>query len=165
MGVNAQSQIATAKKNLKQLLEITNDDDFELFIPEDIAETNDHLALEAIPNLNETYQSALASRPEITSAQLAIKSSELNISIAKAGKLPTVGINGSIGTSSSSMSDRAWEQQIKTNFDAGIGLSLSVPIFDGRQTKTSVNKAVLQKRQAELDLMDNQKQIWNTIEG
>lgn len=163
--VNAQSQIATAKKNLKQLLEITNNEEFEIYIPEDIAETNDQKALEAIPNLNETYQAALASRPEIASAQLSIKSSELNLAIAKAGKLPTIGINGSIGTSSSSMSDRAWDQQIKTNFDAGVGLSLSVPIFDGRQTKTAVNKAVLQRRQAELDLMDNQKQIWNTIEG
>ena len=163
--VNAQSQIATAKKNLKQLLEITNNEEFEIYIPEDIAETNDQKALEAIPNLNETYQAALASRPEIASAQLSIKSSELNLAIAKAGKLPTIGINGSIGTSSSSMSDRAWDQQIKTNFDAGMGLSLSVPIFDGRQTKTAVNKAVLQRRQAELDLMDNQKQIWNTIEG
>ena len=150
--VNAQSQIATAKKNLKQLLEITNNEEFEIYIPEDIAETNDQKALEAIPNLNETYQAALASRPEIASAQLSIKSSELNLAIAKAGKLPTIGINGSIGTSSSSMSDRAWDQQIKTN-------------LDGRQTKTAVNKAVLQRRQAELDLMDNQKQIWNTIEG
>ena len=63
------------------------------------------------------------------------------------------------------MSDRAWGQQMKTNFDAGVGVSLSVPIFDGRQTKTAVNKAVIQRRQAELDLQNNEKQLWSTIEG
>ena len=44
-------------------------------------------------------------------------------------------------------------------------LSVSLPIFDGRQTKTAVNKATLQRRQAELDLQDNEKQLWSTIEG
>lgn len=63
------------------------------------------------------------------------------------------------------MSDRTWGQQVKTNFDAGLGLSLSVPIFDGRQTKTAVNKAILQRRQAELDLQDSEKLLWSTIEG
>ena len=79
--------------------------------------------------------------------------------------MPTIGVNGSLGTSSSSMSDRAWGQQMKTNFDAGVGLSVCLPIFDGRQTKTAVNKATLQRRLAELDLQDNEKQLWSTIEG
>ena len=163
--VSAQSQIATAKKNLKQLLELTNVESFEIFIPEDIAEANDQKALAAIPALNDIYQAAVTTRPEIASAQLAIKSSDISIAIAKAGKMPTIGVNGSLGTSSSSMSDRAWGQQMKTNFDAGVGLSVSLPIFDGRQTKTAVNKATLQRRLAELDLQDNEKQLWSTIEG
>ena len=163
--VNAQSQIATAKKNLKQLLELTNVESFEIYIPEDIAETNDQKALAAIPALNDIYQAAVTTRPEIASAQLAIKSSDISIAIAKAGKMPTIGVNGSLGTSSSSMSDRDWGQQIKTNFDAGVGVSLSLPIFDGRQTKTAVNKATLQRRQAELDLQNNETQLWSTIEG
>lgn len=79
--------------------------------------------------------------------------------------MPTIGVNGSLGTSSSSMSDRDWGQQVKTNFDAGVGVSLSLPIFDGRQTKTAVNKATLQRRQAELDLQNNETQLWSTIEG
>lgn len=163
--VSAQSQIATAKKELKQLLELTNVERFEIFIPEDIAEANDQKALASIPALTDIYQSAIATRPEIASAQLAIKSSDVSLAIAKAGKMPTIVINGSLGTSSSSMSDRTWGQQVKTNFDAGLGLSLSVPIFDGRQTKTAVNKAILQRRQAELDLQDSEKLLWSTIEG
>lgn len=163
--VNAQSQIANAKKELKQLLELTNVESFEIFIPHDIEQANDQKALETIPALTEIYQAAVTTRPEIASAQLAIKSSDVSLAIAKAGKMPTIGINGSLETSSSSMSDRAWGQQMKTNFDAGVGVSLSVPIFDGRQTKTAVNKAVIQRRQAKLDLQNNEKQLWSTIEG
>lgn len=163
--VSAQSQTATAKKNLKQLLELTTADDFDIYIPDNLAESNDQKALEPIPPLSDTYQAAVASRPEIASAQLAIKSSDLNIAIARAGKMPTIGINGSVGTSSASMSDRGWGQQMKTNFDAGVGVSLSIPLFDGRQTKTAVNKATLQRRQAELGLQDSEKQLWSTIEG
>lgn len=82
--VSAQSQIATAKKELKQLLELTNVERFEIFIPEDIAEANDQKALASIPALTDIYQSAIATRPEIASAQLAIKSSDVSLAIAKA---------------------------------------------------------------------------------
>jgi outer membrane protein len=54
---------------------------------------------------------------------------------------------------------------MKSNFDAMAGLTLSVPIFDQRQTKTAVNKARIQQQQAQLDLLDQQKQLYQTIEN
>ena len=54
---------------------------------------------------------------------------------------------------------------MKTNFDMSGGLSLSIPIFDQRQTKTAVSKARIQQQQAMLDLQDKQKQLYQTIEG
>ena len=65
--VNAQSQIATAKKNLKQLLELTNVESFEIYIPEDIAETNDQKALAAIPALTTSPGSAPVTKKVIPS--------------------------------------------------------------------------------------------------
>ena len=46
-----------------------------------------------------------------------------------------------------------------------MGASLSLPIFDQRQAKTNVNKARIQKEQALLDMLDKQKQLYQTIEG
>ena len=63
------------------------------------------------------------------------------------------------------MSSNGWGNQIKTNFDASAGLGVSIPIVDGRKTKTAVNKAQIAREQAQLDLIDKQKNLYSTIEG
>ena len=83
---------------------------------------------------------------------------------AKAGYFPTLSMTGGFGTSTNSLSNNSWGLQMKTNFDASAGLSLSIPIFDQRQTKTNVAKARIQQQQALLDLQDRQKQLYQTIE-
>lgn len=159
--IEAQSQLATYKLQLKQLLEITDDQPFEIVSPD----ATDSQALAEIPSLMAVYEEALATRPEMQSAQLAVKSSDLSIDIAKAGKLPSINMTGGLGTSTNSLSNKGWGSQLKTNFDASVGASLSLPIFDQRQAKTNVNKARIQKEQALLDMLDKQKQLYQTIEG
>ena len=46
-----------------------------------------------------------------------------------------------------------------------MGVTVSVPIFNNRQTKSAVQKAKIQKQNSELDLLDNQKNLYKTIEG
>ncbi|MDO4160656.1 MAG: TolC family protein [Prevotellaceae bacterium] len=159
--VEAKATLANYKLQLKQLLEITNETEFDVQIPE----TSDEQALEDIPSLMSVYEAAVATRPEIENSKLAIQSSDLSIAIAKAGYLPTISLSGSVGTSTSSMSDFGWGTQMKTNFDAGIGASVSVPIFDNRSAKTAVNKAKIEREQSLLDLKDKQKELYSTIEG
>lgn len=159
--VEAESNLANYKLQLKQLLEITGEEVFDIARPA----TDDNAALAEIPALTPTYENALATRPELESAKLGIQAGELNVSIAKAGKMPTIGISGSVGTSTSSMTDRSWDSQIKTNFDVGVGMSVSIPIFDNRQTKTAINKAQISLEQSRLELQEKQTQLWNTIEG
>ena len=159
--VNAQSILANYKLQLKQLLELTGDMDFDIAVPEHLEQE----AMKEIPSLQSTYEAALTSRPEIEQQRLAAKSSALNLSIAKAGYLPTVSLSGSLGTSSSSMSDKTWGQQMKTNFDAMAGVSFSVPLYDRRKTKTAVNKARLQIIDSELSMQEQEKQLYSTIEG
>ena len=159
--VEAQAQIANYKLQLKQLLELTGSDDFDVAIPA----TTDDQALAEIPSLQSVYEQALVSRPEIENSQLDIESSRLGVAIAKAGRLPSVSLTGGLGTSTNSLSNNGWGNQMKNNLDASAGLTLSIPLFDQRQTKTNVNKARLQQQQALLDLQDRQKQLYQTIEG
>jgi len=63
------------------------------------------------------------------------------------------------------MNSTDWGNQMKTNFDASVGASVSVPIFDNRKTKTAINKAKIQREQALLNIQDKQKQLYSTIEG
>lgn len=159
--VNAQAETAKAKLQLKQLLELDGDMEFDIYIPEE----NDERALQEIPSLPVVYHNALASRPEIASGLLNIENQELSVKIAKAGKLPQVSMNGGLGTSTTSMNNHSWGYQMKTNFDATAGFTVSVPIFDNRSTKTNVNKARLAVIEANLDLQDKRKTLYSTIEG
>ena len=159
--VEAKSNLANYKLQLKQLLEITGEEDFDIAIPE----ASDEQALGEIPGLGSVYEKALAQRPEIQNAKLSLQSSDLQMKIAKAGHMPTVSLTGGVGTNTASMSSNEWGCQIKTNFDASIGASLNIPIFDNRKTKTAVNKAQIQREQALLDIQNEQKQLYSTIEG
>lgn len=159
--VEAKSNIARYKLQLKQLLRINHESDFDIAIPA----TSDEQALNAIPPLQLTYEQALATRPEIAYSELGIKNSAVATKIAKAGYLPTVNMSTSAGTSTSSRSSDTWGSQMKTNFDVMGGVSISIPIFDGRSTKTAVRKAKIQQQQAELDLLTKQDDLYKTIEG
>jgi outer membrane protein len=158
--VETRSQLLSYKLQLKQLLEITDETEFDVAIPE----TTDAMVLEEIPTLQKVYEQALLTRPEIERSKLAIKSSDVSLSIAKAGWLPSISMTGSLGTSTNSLSNNGWGNQMKTNFDAMAGVSVSVPIFDGRSTKTSVNKAKIQQQSAKLDLLDQQKTLYSDIQ-
>ena len=158
--VAAQSNLANYKLQLKQLLEIT-DPSFDIAMPT----ANDEQALVAIPAMQSVYEQALLTRPEVKSQELAITKSDIAIKSAKAGYLPTVNLTGGVGTSTSSRSDNGWGNQMKTNFDATVGVGVSIPLIDGRKNKTSVNKARIQREQALLSQQDVRKELYTTIEG
>lgn len=159
--VEAESNLRNYKRQLKQLLQITNDEEFDVVIP---TTTND-MALAAVPALNDVYAASVEQRPEIKSAKLGIESSDISVKIAKAGKMPTISMNAGINTSTTSMSQNGWGNQMKSNFSLGGGVTVSIPLFDNRQTKTAVNKAMLQKQNYLLDLQDKQTTLYSTIEN
>ena len=159
--VLAESNLANYKLQLKQQLEITGDQSFDI----DVTAANDQQALTTIPAMTDVYEQALLLRPEIKYTELALKASEVQLKIAKAGHLPTISLTGGVGTSTSSNNSKEWGQQIQTNFDASAGIGVSIPIFDQRKAKTAVNKANIQRELALLDQQDKQKKLYATIEG
>lgn len=159
--VQAESNVKNYKRQLKELLQITSDETFDINVPN----TTDAMALDAIPALNGVYAAALENRPEFKTFQNQLAQNDLTIQIAKAGKLPTISANAGVSTSSTSMNNKAWGTQLKTNFNMGGGISVSVPLFDNRTTKTQVNKALLQRESIQLDLKNQQTQLYSTIEN
>lgn len=159
--VEAESNVKNYKRQLKELLQITNDDEFDVVVPN----ATDAQALADIPTLNSVYASAIENRPEIKSYQNMIEQSDVNIALAKAGKMPTVSANAGVSTSSTSMNKTAWGSQLKQNFNVGGGISVSFPIYDNRSTKTAINKANIQKQSSMLDLKDQQTKLYSTIEN
>ena len=158
--VESETQLAKYKLQLKQALDLDAGTVFDVAIPS----TSDQQALAEIPSLVSVFDAAMAQRPEIKNALLGIESSNLQMKIAKAGALPTVTVNGGLGTSTNSMSSLAWGTQMKNNFDLTASVAINVPIFDARRTKTSVNKARIAQEQAHVNYDNEQHDLYCTVE-
>ncbi len=158
--VSTRTQIDNYKRQLKGLLEITDDRDF------DVAGigTNDEAAMQLIPGVDEVYRKALDLRPEIQSSRLGIDAADLDIGIAKAGYYPSVSLTAGIGDSHYSGSRERAGEQMRQNLNASAGVTLSIPIFDNRRNKTNVQKAKLDKMDSELQLQDRQNELYSTVE-
>ena len=159
--VQAQSQLSNYQLQLKQLLEIHDEEAFEVAVPE----VTDAQVLSVLPNEQAVYNAALESRPEIQSSKLNVESSELAINTARAGYKPTVSMTAGIGSNNSSGQHTDFFKQVKTNMNNSLGLSVSVPILDNHQTRTNIRKAKYALQTSELNLQEQQKQLYSTIEN
>ena len=159
--VNVKTQIENYKTQLKQLLEIDNNADIDIA---DV-EVGDESVLSAIPAKNSVYAAALDKRPEIKKSLASIEQSKLATKIAQAGYMPTVSLTGGVGDSHLTGTQTSYAKQMKTNFNATLGVSVSIPIFDNRQNKSAVEKARVQEVTSQLDLLENQKQLYSAVEN
>lgn len=158
--VNAQTQIDDYSLQLKQLLELDPNTDFRIA---DL-EITDEQALQVVPSSSEVYSQALLLRPEIQSKQTAIEAAKLSVDVAKAGYQPSLSLNASISDSHYSTGAQV-ASQLKENLNGTIGLTLSVPIFDNRKNKSAVERAKLDQVTKSLELTEEQKNLYNTIEN
>lgn len=159
--VTAQASLQDYKLQLKQILELDGEEEMNLYLPV----LEDNRVLTPLPAKTEVYHAALALRPEIEANRLSVEASELGIDIARAGYMPSISLSAGIGTTNTSGSDFTFAQQVKNGWNNSIGLSVSVPIFNNRQTKSAVQKAKLQRETSLLNLLDEQKTLYKTIEG
>lgn len=158
--VNSESQIANFKRQMKALLELDLNTSFDV----DGTLPTDEQVLALIPNAQEAYEKAIATRPEIQSAEMSIQAANLNLDIAKRGYLPTLSASASLGSNHSSGSSDKWGEQMKTNLNMSAGVNISVPIFDNRNNASNVKKAKLRRATSQLDLQDQKNNLSNTIE-
>ena len=129
--VTAQATLQDYKLQLKQLLELSGEEEMDLYIPA----LSDENVLSPLPSKSDVYRSALTLRPEIEAGRLNVKASELDINIARSGYIPTVSLSAGIGSTNTNGNDFTFGEQIKQNWNNSLGLTLSIPIFDKRQTK------------------------------
>ena len=159
--MTAQATLQDYKLQLKQLLELDGESEMNLYLPA----LGDENVLTPLPTKTDVYRAALTFRPEIESGKLNVQASDLDISIAKAGYIPTLSLSAGIGTTNANGNDFSFSEQVKNNWNNSLGLTVSIPIFNNRQTKSAVQKARLQKQTSELDLQDQQKTLYKTIES
>ncbi|MFT4204375.1 MAG: TolC family protein [Chitinophagaceae bacterium] len=148
----------TDKLYLKQLLQLPSYIQFEV--------ASDSLVdnpTQDVTPLQDVMDSAMASRPEVRSSQLAIDVAKLNLANAMAGYKPTVTLSGGIGSSYQDYSGGVG-RQLGNNFYQQVGVSVSIPIFTRKANKTNEAKAKIALSQAQLDLQSTKMTLSQAVE-
>lgn len=159
--VVAQTELDNYKLRLKQLLELDITEEIEIEMPR--LTEDDFLA--PLPGKRDIYAASLAVMPQIKSGELSVQVAELEKKKAKGAFLPTLSLNAGLGTGHLSGSDYAFGSQIWNSFNESVGLTVSIPIFSNRRYKTAYNKAKHAVTASQLELLDAQKQLLETVEG
>ncbi|MDX9725085.1 MAG: TolC family protein [Bacteroidales bacterium] len=157
---NARSQLAIARVNLEQLMELPVSDDFEIAFPdpEDLVNQNRK------PDVAEVYMTALGIKPQVKNAEINKEIAALDEKIARAGYYPVLSASAGAGTSYSSMMTDPYFDQINNGITPSLGLSLSIPIYQRKQVRTSVAVAQLGYQDAGLSELNTRNELRKSIE-
>ena len=159
--VVAKNNLETQKINLKQLLEMKVEDQLSIAIPV----LNEFDILKPLPTLQSIYATSLNVMPQLKSSKLNIQVAGLETEKARAGYLPKINLNASIGTNHSTISSLSFNKQLQDGFNDGIGLSVSIPIFTNRANKSAVETDLLNEKTSELNLRDAEKSLLTEVES
>ncbi|HWB64058.1 MAG TPA: TolC family protein [Chitinophagales bacterium] len=172
--VNAKGSYELAVLALKQLLQLTDDQPFDVIVPQVNADN-----LESIAGLSpvSVYSTAVNTQPSIKSAEAQWKSAQMARKIAWGAITPT--ISGYFNLSSGYSSDYSvpsivngqlvydypgFNQQVHDLFRQVIGISLNVPIFGKLQRFTNIGNAGLQMQVKQLELENAKNKLRQDVE-
>jgi outer membrane protein len=155
--LNTQISRNNSLLTLKSLLSMPATDDLQIIYPD----TASIHAMTILPNLNQVIKSAMQTLPDLKISQYTVDITKMDLKISKANYLPTISLNGSIGTGHTDYT--GFGAQLSDRLNQQIGLSLSIPIYDNNRTKSKVTQSRIALQQAELDKKQSELDIQQTI--
>lgn len=162
--VQQQGTLALSLLDLSQMLELPTPDGFDVAAPDDspILARDTQLLPPA-----QIYDAAAEQRPEVQAEQFRLQSAEQAIRAARAGYLPTLSLNGGLGSSyykTSGFAAESFSSQLKNNFSQSVSLGLSIPLFDHFSTRHAVRQARLQAENQRLSLQTTRQTLYKEIQ-
>lgn len=157
----AQTSYESSKVNMKNILNLGLD--YELNVQE--LNFQDSAVNVALPAKTQVFETAAAWLPQFRSNELNKSIYDYDLKIAKAGYLPSITLNGGIGTGYNSSGTAGWGTQMKNFLNENVGINLSVPIWDGNATKRATAIAKLNALNYELNKTDLINDLSQTIEN
>jgi outer membrane protein len=161
--ITIENLLATSYLNITQLLELKSPEGFEILIPEIMVDSNAVIS----GNIDEIYEIAQGSRPEIKSSELKLAASEYDLKIAKGGRSPVLELNHSFVTRYSyvnNFDNDPFKDQLQNNKNTGIGLSLNIPIMNGWQVNKKISNSKLNVENSKYALEGTKKQLYKNIQ-
>jgi outer membrane efflux protein len=158
--VNARSTYDTRRMELKKLLELGLDADIE---PAPV-EWDAAQVLADLPPMDESYQMALDTDLRLRGIEIEKESARLDVAIAKAGRMPQISLNAGLGTGYNTPGN-AFGTSMKKSWNQSLGLTVSIPLFDNKKTKTAVARAKVSELDNRLDMDNRLTEIAQTVEN
>lgn len=143
---------------LKSLLSINPMQPLEIVYP-------DGDAVELMYNLpteEYTLERSLITMPDMKISQYNVEIAEAGLRISKSGYAPTISLNGSMGTGHMNNFSN-YNNQLSDRFNAQVGISVSIPIFNKGRTKSNVNQSKIALVQAEFDRKQTELNLQQSI--
>lgn len=150
--------------SLSQLLELPTPEGFTIVRPslDDIKSPDGSL-----PSPDLVYNEALGIKPQVKAEQLRLSGTDYSIKIARGDYMPTLSLNGGLGTNyykTSGFDADAFGKQLKNNFSQYLGLNLSIPIFNHFSTRNKIRSAKIDRENQMLKLEDTKKSLYKEIQ-
>lgn len=162
--ITMKNQLETSYLNLTQLLELESPAGFEIVVPEITVEQNSVVT----GNIDEIYDLAAQSRPEIKSSELKLTASEYALKIAKGARSPSISLSHTFGTRYSFIKDipgfQSFEEQLKNNKNYGLGVSMSIPLLNGWQVNKNISNSKLSVESSQYTLEGSKKELYKNIQ-
>ncbi|MCU7551768.1 TolC family protein [Chitinophagaceae bacterium LB-8] len=156
--VNATNTERQAIFNLKQLLQLPANADFQIEMPDTLHVIADHTSLTDAEN------AALKQRPEIKSSEIARKAAHYQLLKEVAARKPLLILNSSLASNYSNNLPKDYGSQIDHNIYGRTGLTLSFALFNNRSVKTNIAKAQIASEQSDVDLRNTQTILSQQVE-
>jgi outer membrane protein len=157
---NAENTLSIDKINLMQLMDLPVQSNFNVAHPD----MPDKLNQGRVPDVKSVYEMALGIKPQVKNASVNKEIAGLDEKIAKASYYPVLSASAGASSSYSSKSSDGYFDQMNNGLMPAVGFSLSVPIFQKKQARTSVAVAKIGYDDAELSEIDTKNQLRKSIE-
>jgi len=147
--ITARNNLSIARANLNDILGWDLDTEMELV--DDLEVQKPLLELSSLTKL------ALTEQPAVKIARAQHRQAKASLGMAKSGRLPKLSASGSYSWYDSDLPEDAPDWR---NHDSwSVGLSLSIPVFDGFSTKSNIRQAQLNTAIADEQLGQAQSEV------
>jgi TolC family type I secretion outer membrane protein len=147
--ITAQNNLSITRANLNDIL------GWDLDTP---VEPMDDLELQKPPlDLSSLTERAISQHPGVKMADAQRHQARASLGMAKSGRLPSLSASGSYSWYDSDLPEDAGDW--KDHDSWSVGLSLSLPIFDGLSTKSNIRQAQLNLAVTEEELKQTKREV------
>ena len=141
--INAQNDLVLALLNLSQALNLEWSSAFDIAEPDMENVITDNISSLCSPDF--IYQTAIGVKPHVREAEYRLQSSEYQVKLAKSAYWPSISLDATFGDGYDYVFGQdfndTFARQIRNKHSEGVGLNLSIPIFNRNATRNSVRTA------------------------